>query len=121
MIRARKRNSLTENASVMGEAPAPASVGRMAAVVGISRQTLARHVRERHVSADAFEGNRALFRPESAPRVKIKRPGLPETRVQINLADVAATVEEFQGIGEDPERFAAVVNARAHYIKLGDA
>jgi hypothetical protein len=31
----------------------------MAAVVGISRQTLARHVRERHVSADAFEGNRA--------------------------------------------------------------
>jgi hypothetical protein len=76
----------------MGEAPAPLSVGRMAAVVGISKQTLARHVRERHVSADAFEGNRALFRPESAPRVKI------------NLADVAATAEEFQAIGEDPER-----------------
>jgi hypothetical protein len=49
----------------MGEAPAPLSVGRIAAVVGISRQTLARHVRERHVSADAFEANRALFRPES--------------------------------------------------------
>jgi predicted transcriptional regulator len=105
----------------MGEAPAPLSVGRIAAVVGISRQTLARHVRERHVSADAFEGNRALFRRESAPRVKIKRPGLPETRIQINLADVAATVEEFQAIGEDPERFAAFVNVRAHYIKLGDA
>ena len=104
----------------MGEAPAPLSVYRMAAVVGIARQTLARHVRERHVSADAFEGNRALFRPES-PRVKIKRPGLPETRIQINLADVAATVEEFQAIGEDPERFSAFVNARAHYIKLGDA
>jgi hypothetical protein len=53
--------------------------------------------------------------------VKIKRPGLPETRIQINLADVAATVEEFQAIGEDPERFAAFVNVHAHYIKLGDA
>jgi hypothetical protein len=104
----------------MGEVPTPLSVGRIAAVVGISRQTLARHVRERHVSADAFEAT-ALFRPESAPRVKIKRPGLPETRMQINLADVAATVEEFQAIGEDPERFAAFVNVRAHYIKLGDA
>jgi hypothetical protein len=53
--------------------------------------------------------------------VKIKRPGLPETRIQINLADVAPTAEEFQAIGEDPERFSAFVNARAHYIKLGDA
>ena len=44
----------------MGEVPAPLSVGRIAAVVGISRQTLARHVRERHVSADAFEANRAI-------------------------------------------------------------
>ena len=102
-----------KNASVMGEAPAPLSGGRMAAVVGISKQTFARHVRERHVSSGAFEGNRALFRPESAPRVKIKRPGLPETRIQINLADTAATVDEFQAIGEDPKKFAAFINARA--------
>jgi hypothetical protein len=30
------------------------------------RITLSKYIREGHVTADAFEGNRALFRPESA-------------------------------------------------------
>jgi hypothetical protein len=42
----------------------------------------------------------------------VKLPGLPETRIEIDLANVGATVDEFQAIGEDPARFAAFVNAR---------
>jgi hypothetical protein len=42
----------------------------------------------------------------------VKLPGLPEARIEIDLAKVGATVDEFQAIGEDPARFAAFVNAR---------
>ena len=34
-----------------------------------------------------------------------------ETRVEIDIADVGATAERFQAIGEDPDRFQAFVNA----------
>jgi hypothetical protein len=30
----------------------------------------------------------------------VKLPGLPETRIEIDLANVGATVDEFQAIGE---------------------
>ena len=43
--------------------------------------------------------------------LKIKRPALPETRVEIDIEDVGATVEEFQAIGENPEKFKVFVNA----------
>jgi len=44
--------------------------------------------------------------------VKIKRPGIPETRIEIDIANVGSTVDEFQAIGEGPAKFAAFVNAR---------
>lgn len=44
--------------------------------------------------------------------LKIKRPGMPETWIEIDIADVGATVEEFQAIGEDLEKFRAFVDAR---------
>jgi hypothetical protein len=44
--------------------------------------------------------------------LKIRRLGLPETRIEIDLADVGATVNEFQAIGEEPAKFVAFVNAR---------
>jgi hypothetical protein len=37
----------------MGEAATPLSVGAMASEVGVSRVTLAKHIREGHVTADA--------------------------------------------------------------------
>jgi len=44
--------------------------------------------------------------------LKIRRPGLPETRIEIDIANVGSTVDEFQAIGEDPAKFAAFVKAR---------
>jgi hypothetical protein len=54
---------------------------------------------------------RLSIQRESGAVLKIKRPGISETRVEIDIADVGATVEEFQAIGEDPEKFKAFVNA----------
>jgi hypothetical protein len=41
--------------------------------------------------------------------LKIKRPGRPETRIEIDLANVGSTIDELQAIGENPEKFTAFV------------
>lgn len=48
---------------------------------------------------------------EGGATLKIKRPWMSETRVEIAPENVAATVEEFQAIDESPERFKTFVNA----------
>jgi hypothetical protein len=63
-------------------------------------------------SCNAVEARLSIIRDEGAV-LRIKRPGLPETRIEIDPADVGSTVAEFQGIGEDPEKFAVFINARA--------
>jgi len=39
--------------------------------------------------------------------------------MDIDIADVRSTVDEFQAIGEDPEKFVAFVNARGELAKRG--
>ena len=41
--------------------------------------------------------------------MKIKRPGRPQARIEIDLANVGSTIGELQTIGENPEKFAAFV------------
>jgi hypothetical protein len=43
--------------------------------------------------------------------LKIKRPGIPESRVEIDLGSVGETVDRFRAIGGDPQKFAAFINA----------
>ena len=73
----------------------------MAELVGVSRPTLRKNVRMLRVRPSAYVNDRPLFLLE-----------MPKTRVEIDIADVGATVERFQAIGEDPDRFQAFVNAR---------
>ena len=42
----------------------------------------------------------------------IKRPGCERAYHDIPEAEIAATVEQFQAIGEDPEKFRAFAEAR---------
>ncbi|HWN64790.1 MAG TPA: hypothetical protein VNN24_03795 [Candidatus Binatus sp.] len=73
---------------------------RMAELVGVSRPTLRKNLRMLRVRPSAYVNDRPLFLLE-----------MPETRVEIDIADFGATVERFQAIGEDPDRFQAFVNA----------
>ena len=63
-------------------------------------------------SSNGTEIRLSILRDDGAV-LKIRRRWLPERRVEIDLADVGETVDEFQAIGEDAARFAAFVNARA--------
>jgi hypothetical protein len=42
--------------------------------------------------------------------LKITRPGEAATFGQIDIGDVGATVEQFESIGESPERFSAFLS-----------
>ena len=50
--------------------------------------------------------------------LKIKRPGIPETRVEIDLGNVGSTVDQFQAIGGDPAKFQAFVNAAESCVSV---
>jgi len=50
---------------------------------------------------------------EDGAVLRIKRTGLPERRIAIDIANVGSTVSEFKAIGEDPKKFAAFVKSHA--------
>jgi hypothetical protein len=63
-------------------------------------------------SSNGTEIRLSVLRGEGAI-LKIKRAGMPETRIEIDIANVGPTVAEFQAIGEDQQKFAAFVNSFA--------